>query len=480
MNIHLILPTFLAALVLLSTPMSNAATKQPVTTEQRAAVEKYYKDYCEAFNRKDLEAVMAAFDDEFRYVFAGPDKAQSRDAIKQLFDSNKSIRIQSQIHDIFRVDRYLVALTQCTIEGQPSGPASKNPSLVEDVMEFLVENQGRLQSRYAISLDRKALKFVKGQTYQNDIIGFSVSAPNGWMIVPYKFPLMLESVVFFKPGSDSVGMLGYLEVPINASLESIIKADIAATRNLAKESYQDIANGQRMISGVEAFDNISQFTLPGDRERKRQRIYFNAGGLLYTFIMDAMPPSEWDAVSPSFQVLIDSFKLTEAGKSDALKRARAEKASGEIAEGIYSNTKAGCQIAAPEGWTLEASNISQNFLFSVNIKPPSGDSVVRFIAAETGGVVSQDEVIKSQLDATQKLTKNFSTESEKEFTVGNHTGKIFVQTFTIEQIGSFKRKMVMVVANNILYMVVCDAIPPTEYPKIESQFDEIIKSFILN
>ena len=471
--------TVLSVSLLLLAAITVGAQAQ--STVNNAKVEAFFQRLDKAINGKNIEEVKACFSPDYMLVFAGPNREQLLQGLSQCFTNQKEVRNSRKIEWSSTVGKFLEVVTNWKLEGRKDDASEWKTVNEATSVDFLTEVGDSYQIRAGAEVKKERFKTPLGRKYENKNLGFSFSVPEGWALIPVVFPSMMEAVEFLAPDGSSSGMFGYLEVPYNLSAKGALDGDDLMAQKLAKDKFQMISSATPKVAGIDAVESITRFTIKGDdRDRYRRRVYFNAGGLLYVLNFDAIPAERWSEFAPGFQEIVNSFTLSEQAKTSAVKEARKQVAAGEIAGRIYSNSKVGCQIAAPEGWKMESTNISEGLLFTINIKPAQGNSLVRFIGAETKGKATLDAIVNQQIEAVKAIGKDVESQPVQDLQVGKQQGKSFVQSFEIAPLGKMKRKTVMFMANNILYMFFCDALPPTMYETLEPRFDEIIQSFTVN
>ncbi len=450
--------------------------------ELRAKVENLYERIDRSMESKDIDAYMTNFSSDFTVIGQGLDVKKYREVIeKHLFGNMDRIRAGHTLGKIDRAGKYIKVLSDHTIEWQNEGDTDWTKKDQTEI-NLLVTDGDAFKLRCSAIVNKERLDNIQDCMYQDVKIGHSFSVPEGWILLPVAMPQMLGGVTFLAPDSINVGgFFGYLELPYNIGAKEAIESDDAAMKKLVQGTFELIQSGPTKLGDLEAYESLSRFSFSeGDKEQMRRRIYFTTGGLLYVFIYDVHPADQWDKMESSFQTILDSFSLTAEAKENAVSLVRESRASGEVVDRIYNNDELGCQIAAPEGWSLESSTLSEAFMFNVNIKPPKGNSVVRFLAVDTKGIGQLEIFVKQQMDAVAKLGKDVENGAVEETLIGGITGNTFMQQFTLEGFGSLKRKNVMVLKDNTLYLIICDAMPPSEYDSLKLKFDEIIQSFTIN
>ncbi len=454
--------------------------------ELRQRVEDYYKGYAKTLADEDMDAAFTFYSKDFSFVFAGPSLNLIKKQMDGLFKGFDDIRAEYDLQSNERIGDTIHVRMHAVVKGRAAGGEGDSQSELKTLeeqsfLEILIEEDGRLKSRTAAVVDDDGYKNMQGQTYKNQITGCSFTAPEDWIVIPTNFPKMLEAVLLLAPDLSSACFYGYLEIPYQAGAKEAYEGDDDVTRRLAKDSYYEFEQGPMTVAGYEAYGGLSKFIIPeDDRDRQRRRVYLTAGGLMHVLMFDAIPSANWPKVEPGFQSILDSFSLDDEKTKDAAQRARAEHATGEIVEGIYTNEKAGCQIAAPEGWTLESSNLGSGDIFTVIMHPPNSKSLARVMAWDFTHPATMDQLLDGQIKGLEAIAKDVVSEPSATIQVGSFEGRSAVQTFTLDGLGTCKRRTVLFVANDVLYLFLCDAIPPEEYNTLEPGFDEIVNSFTIN
>ncbi|MEW6238609.1 MAG: hypothetical protein AB1656_24760 [Candidatus Omnitrophota bacterium] len=449
----------------------------------RAKVEALYASYKQAIEAKDVDAVMANYSYDYLAIFMGIPKESQRDMIKGLFNlCQGDIRWSAKIESVEQKGDYIKVVSNILLEEKKDAkwtPISKNA-----YVEFLSEEKGALKIRSNAAINKERLKWIDGNQYKDGNTGVSLTAPKDWTIIPMIVPNMNDGVAVIAPDAVCVGVLGMLELPGNIGGKEAVEGDDAAAKRLAGDSYKLFQSGPRTVGGAEGYESVSQFQLVVDKavfpERKRWRVYFKSGGLLYIFNFDAFPPDRWEKVKPGFESILNSFALSADAKANAANRLREKKAGGEVTGRIYTNREYGCQIAVPEGWKQKPTTLGDAYLFTVEMAPPQGKSLVRFLAVDTKGKLGLDDLVKGDIETIKILTKDFTSEPTQDIQVGSLKGKTYNIQFSLEGLGTVKRKCAMFIVKNIAYFIICDANPPAEYPTLESKFNEIIESLTIN
>lgn len=463
----------LAAIVVLI--LSAVAWGQNV--ELKSKVETFYSRYNQAFESKNLEAVMNFYSPQFKPMGTLATLEHLKGYMENLFKNEYRLRSKITVDQVKIVDQKVQVLGSCTIESKKQENAPWKTVLDDGFIEVLEPTDDTFRFISSGTINRKRFKNINGNTYVNSTIGFSFSSPDDWSLFPFEIPNMQEGVLFMTPDGHTPAFFGYVQIPYKVGAKEAVDGDDAVMKKLVK-TFTLVDSGPVTVKGLDGYQSTSRFSIDNG-ELTRKRVYLVGGGLLYVFVFNT-PTKHWNEVADRFPEILDSFTLTEDAKSDGVAKVREQSGSGEILGRVYSNDELGCQIAAPTGWKIESTPLGA-FKISISLKPPQGDSLVRLLAIDTKGIAQLDDIYKQELDGIKSITQDFTQQEEiGEIEIGRLTGKSSVFSFTLEGLGSVKRKSVMVMDEGVLFMILCDAIPPDVYPSMVSDFDAIIRSFTVN
>ena len=293
---------------------------------------------------------------------------------------------------------------------------------------------------------------------------------------------MKDCIILMDKEGHTPSFFGYVEIPYNVKVKEAVLGDDAAMRKLSEaNTFKTESMKPVKINDYSGYESVTSFTVDGENLRRR-RVYLEEGGLLYVFVLTA-PPDEFATVTDSFDSLLNSFKLSEEAKKSGADIARSKQGSGEVQGRVFTDQKSGCQIAAPKGWSIKSTPL-QRFEPSISIAPPEGNSLVRLLAQKTGGVLSEKDlegIFKRELEGVGKLVENFQQYGDMtDIELSGVKGKQVILSFKIEGLGEMKRREIMLIHNGTLFILLCDANPPSEYESLSPKFDEIVNSFTVN
>ncbi len=455
-----------------------------INEEVKTSINDLYQKIDRAFENKDVEGIMETMSDDFLMVFYGFDKKFLRQKIENILKDAAEIKSEITIEKIEKHDSFFAVYLHTKVERKKVDSDEWESMFDDSSIDYLKRDGESFKIHASVNIQKDRLKNIKDHTYTNSVIGYSMSVPETWSILPITIPQMSDGVAFISPSISSFGAFGIVELPSNIGAKEAVEGDDAATKKLSDDDYQKFQDGSYKMGELEGYESLSQFKFKMGSletpERKRRRVYFKSGSMLYVFFFDAIPPKKWETYQGDFDAILKSFTLDPDAKTDAAGKLRKLKAQGEVMGRIYTNQNLGCQIAGPDGWTIKPSTLGDAFHFNVEMTPPEGDSKIRFIALSTGTKVSLEEITKHDVEAIKAVTEEFEAEPAEDITVGNIKGKVVVFQFSLKGLGTLKRKCAYFLNDKTLYFVVCDANPPSDYTKYIDEFDQTIQSFTLN
>lgn len=445
----------------------------------RAKIDAFYKEYNQAIESKNLDTLMNFFSSNFNIMGAlGGGKEQIRTAMEGIFKQHQQLRNTLRVDSITPVDANIQVIGEANLESKKSGESQWSTIIKSGFIDIIKEENGSLKVTASGQVDLDRMKNIQGAAYTNKTIGYSFSAPQGWSMLPFTITHLQDGVMMLTPDNYSPGYFGHVQIPYNVGVKQAIESDDAVMKKLVK-TFKVEKSAPITVKGLEGYESLTQYTADKGDEVTRHRIYLSGGGLLYVFIMEA-PSKHWGEVKDALTQIVNSFELTAEAQKSGAARQREKTASGEIMDRIYSSKELGCQIAAPKGWAIEPTPLG-NFQVSISMKPAQGDSLARLIAVDAKGMVEVKDVFDQEMNGIKAITENFTINEEaKDIELAGVTGRTAIFTFTLEGLGTVQRKSVMLVKNGVLYMILCDAIPPEKMGEMAASFDAIIKSFTLN
>jgi hypothetical protein len=197
--------------------------------------------------------------------------------------------------------------------------------------------------------------------------------------------------------------------------------------------------------------------------------------MLYFFLCDATGTEKFETLRPQFDAIVASFRLVpvEAGisRQEAL---AGEQAKGAVTGRVYTSQEFNCFIAAPEGWEIRT---SPNPAHLVEMQYAKGKSIARLIAAKGVPADKLEQVVDKRIDTIKGIVLEFSESGRNKVTLRGTPGIESIQTYRIQELGTFHVKEVTWVRDDTYYLILCQCIEPDDYATLEPDFDRIIQSF---
>ena len=453
---------------------------QTPSADQTGKINALIDSYVSAYKAKNLNALKALLNSESNKIL----KADFEVSLKRIFDTdmaNASFEaVQPTIGKIQPVDNQIaVHLTLKETVKAADGALSER---ARRRILLLREQDGRM------GIDGSVEEVVGKQfnpetrvcTSENG--QFTVTAPEQWISAVPGVALAgisADSVCLIAPDVESYVVIGFIKLPINLSPKQAVEADAAALQRLSK-SYVAKEEGEIQVAGMNGYRKVSEFVLSEDSgmgARQREQIYFGKDRMLYFFLFEAEPPSQYAVFKPALDATIKSFTLLSAPEGTSPQEQVTEKLSkGSVTGQTYTNDEFNCFIAAPAGWTLDTSP-NPAHLCQMNRK--TGNSLVRLIASriQVAEIPTTEKAFTARLEQMKTLVQNFKEISRRDLTVGGAPAIESIQSYKIDGVGQIEVKELTVIRDGVYYLVLCQAIEPDTLQPLGPDFDQIILSF---
>jgi hypothetical protein len=275
----------------------------------RAKVAALYDRADRALESKDSDSFLSLLTEDYQSIFVGSDRKSIQSALRIRFMGYGELRAGHTLYDVSKSGNVIRAISDQILEGRTG---NKEWEVLDQstVMDLLIQQRDTLKFARSAEIDRNRLSNINGNSYKDDKLGLSFTAPPNWIIIPTKWGSTVERNVFvLAPDLTSVAMLGGIQIN-SVSGKQAAESDEAMGKAISLPAgYKLIKAGPIRISGHEGYEIESEFLIPFDRERHRWRVYFNAGGALYPLCFDAIPFKQWDQVKDGFQLILNSVRV---------------------------------------------------------------------------------------------------------------------------------------------------------------------------
>jgi hypothetical protein len=276
----------------------------------KAKVDMFYDQINSCFKTKNAEGFASLMARDFTGIPSGQNREAFASYIKTAFSSSDLFQANYAPLEITQSGSFIKVLRDERILVKPADGDWKEVSN-KQVIDYLLLEGSNLKLARSVDIDKARLGLVSGQRYKDEQALFSLSAPEGWEIIPGLHPTMKGMVLVLAPDRSSMAMIGNLKTPGNTPQQAA-EGDEQLAKVLSKDSvYELYKSGPINMGAYQGFETESRFAIPSTQDRHRRRVYFKAHGSLYVIVFDAIPFSQWDRVKGSFQQILDSIKVED-------------------------------------------------------------------------------------------------------------------------------------------------------------------------
>ena len=465
-----------SAVILVGPSTLMGASSQDVSPETKQQVQQVFKSLQDAYGQRNVEAVMALVDS----AFAEPPRDILKQALEAEFAQDKS---EAKQWHVLGTTGHEQTLAVRVAETTQPGSGSDDPKTTNKLFVLRPHNGSLLIAAMYTEADPNQFDRQAG-IYTSRKGRFSLAVPAGWTPVGSALlnSMVADSLTLMAPDLESKVMMGVVQLPLKLADDEAGTAQKGAQTDVAMEKQMTLEHrvcdqGPTTVAGKGAYRVVTEFTAKEtpDVKRKRMRVYVSDHPMLYFFLCDAMGPESFGTLRPQFDAIVASFRLLpgEAGISRQETLA-AEQAKGAVTGRVYTSQEFNCFIAAPEGWEIRT---SPNPAHLVEMQYTKGKSIARLIAAKGVSADKLEQVVDKRIDTVRGIVLDFSESGRNKVTLGGTPGIESIQTYRIQELGTFHVKEVTYVRDNTYYLILCQCIEPDDYATLEPDFDRIIQSF---
>jgi hypothetical protein len=276
----------------------------------KAKVAAFYNQVNACYQTKNLEGYLSLMTEDFQIIMAGLDREGARSYLKSLFASYDQFQAAYTPLEITQSGRYIRVIREEKIQGKSVNGDWKEVSN-KQMLDYLVQEGSSFKFARTTDFDKTRMNTISGQMYKDEQSGLSLTAPDGWEIIPGMHPSMKGTVFIMAPDKLSMALIGYVKIP-GITAQQAAEGDEQLAKVLTKDGvYELYKTGPIHVGSYEGFEIESRFNIPNAQDRHRRRVYFKAQGSLYVMCFDAIPFSQWDNVKVGFQQILDSLRIEE-------------------------------------------------------------------------------------------------------------------------------------------------------------------------
>lgn len=462
---------------------NRARTASTVATTED--VERYFRALERHFANREAERFLDGFAPSFEANFGRKRFEDVRASVDRLF-TNPVARYELAIQSIETGPDFCLATVRATTS---FGPAPDSCRSASDTAVWVLEasRSGELRATYRYSVEPESQQRLDGSVYTSPAGGYSLSRPDGWVLfVPTTGPrTMFDLVWIFHPASHSIMSIGVVDLPprdVDAKTLAALERD-----NLLQDaaySTEVLAFEPAKLAGREAWISKTASRIAGagsDFEIVNLKMH-NVRDRLYTTVsFQANTRALFDAHRADFDALLASVRFTDADVPRA----------GAIEGTRFTHVASGCELNAPEGWTLSLGASREVFRLllvppaeAAEGKPSPDESRVVLFAQRIGRHENPEAAVTEYFedsirDFRRKVPGMMLLDDVRPVTTSQGTrGFEITLALPIEAMERV-RKMAVFTANDHLFVMHCDAIPPTRFKQIEPEFDALIAGLAL-
>ncbi len=455
-------------------PISRARAQEaesaPATSDVSREIERLLARYADGWTRNNVGQALSVFARDYKdatFDYRGL-KQEFNTFLKQIRDVSLSLELEA----VRPIDEErVVAFTIGSLEFTDRADNRRYSAPLNKVLFLRHERAGwRIFSR--LDYDPAKQLAVDGGAFRSEYTNFQFQIPPDWLLVaqPMDCCGCDEHLIALSPDLDARIAVYALTLPIELTAQQAV---------LAETPRESVLSDRRLVSsrGVSGH----QVELEHRTKNNRHRIaksYFLQGRRCYAFIYDHRDRKTFDRYRPTYDLVVSGFDVLSPQKPHSpLLRI----ADGEINNQIYTSERLGLQVAAPPGWTLDLAGSQPDFP-RLTMRNDSGQSTVQFIAspAREGQTLEQlaDETLAALEDRAGLTTGRAAKRNTK--LDGSLRAREVLLDLEIAQIGQLRRRAVFCIDGDQQYVFLCDAIPASEYSRVEKDFDTIIQSLTRN
>ena len=155
-----------------------------------------------------------------------------------------------------------------------------------------------------------------GRRDVSEEFGLELTAPEGWRVQPLDEKTAngrgwLFAVHLKAAGGDSYALVGARDLPQNVPPAQLQQAEMGNLRSVVEDITVDEEEDMQ-VGGKAARSWVCTFEV--GRKQKRREVLAMSGKRLFFIIADAVPASAYAQVSPKFDEIIKSVKITYTGE----------------------------------------------------------------------------------------------------------------------------------------------------------------------
>jgi hypothetical protein len=461
-----VIPAVLAVVVLSGATPGQTSPLAPRGGIAQLEANALCREFEAAFATKDPKRYEALLATDFDADLGSVDRTKAVEKFKAILDAHKDLHVSLK-PIAFDPDPPAAALT-VSVEYAMHGHDQELPPAATYVW-VLGREDGRVKVRSEIEVDEGSPARSHDASYDSPKAGFHVERPVDWLFLdPKKKGLTSDLVFLLRPSTDSFVCIAGLDLPREMDARDIQTGDDALLESLCANDFRLLDSGPIEIGGAKGYQSTVRCTLEG-KALQRWRVTLVQGRAMYAVECHSTPPEAFERDRETFERVVNTFRITGA----------CGRGAGAVDGRIFRSSEVGCQFAAPAGWTIEPAR--SDLAFQAYANPPEGKSFV-IAGAENVHYTMDSEQLAAVLEEVEKSLKRVDPKLSRvrevrDVKVDGQPAKEVVWDLQLPGNLARRRKAVYFSIGDHLCFLHCDAIPPSDFDRMEPAFDRIVESF---
>ncbi len=436
----------------------------------------------------EIPPQIATMYEDFHRALASGDMASVQGFLTQIALLQATIAAQGQrdhilrLPGLYRIQSLTPTFTSCTVKGDRAlvgydlklvGTERKSGA-AKTLSWHLEDHLVRGRSGWLINGNsRTDPELCKQQVSQGHFRspdrGVELAIPEGWIpSVPVGGPGVVLSLL--SPDLLSGAAVIVADLPVKIAAKAVVEADQKVAAALGLNS-RVLSQGDTTLAGAPAYQMTTRIATP-EITLYSQSIFRvdsrPAGDVLYALLFSSEKGEPATQMKAEADLIESSLKLT-GPKVQPL-----PPELGKIAGGKYINDKYGVTMTLAEGWKARISK--SRFLFQLSLAAPQGDSTLLLAALDVGQVIDPKLAAQTDLQTLRQVDPAVKVLGEGPRDFGGLSGYQYLLQFTVPGGGARTRWAAYIMRGKMLYFIVGDAVPATDYDKVKDDWGQMVNS----
>jgi len=263
-----------------------------------------------------------------------------------------------------------------------------------------------------------------------------------------------------------------VDLPVRMTGEQMAAATKDIITNLGPKlgvTGKDFIEGASTLAGRESYELTLTLAANRGDELKIVRNFLVVDSTLYAGAVTSAPPAAAEKHRAAIDQAMASTRIVAPGVTELPPEA------GRLEGGVYINDVQGCKVTPPEGWETKISE--GQWKVQMAMIHPGGESSIML------GMIDlpiEDMTAQQAVEGDENISAQALNEYERirsgDVTIGDLTRYESISKFTLGE-QTRQRRRVYLVDEGRLFFFIADALPATEWDKLEPIFTETVDSF---